>query len=78
MKMSAPLLVNSYLVYGARSMVQGHGARVHGVWCRVQGVRCSSPPAGGEEVERLVEVEVEVAVEVAAHELVNPLLARGV
>ena len=34
--------------------------------------------AGGEHVERLVQLEVEVAVEVAAHELVYLLLARRV
>ena len=34
--------------------------------------------AGGEHVERLVQLEVEVAVEVAAHELVDLLLARRV
>ena len=34
--------------------------------------------AGGEHVERLVQLEVEVAVKVAAHELVDLLLARRV
>ena len=34
--------------------------------------------AGGEHVERLVQLEVEVAVEVAAHELVDLLFARRV
>ena len=34
--------------------------------------------SGGEHVERLVQLEVEVTVEVAAHELINLLLARSV